>query len=332
PATSNQQPATSNQQPATSLILLSIFLCAYTEWTGYILGLSISVILYTEYFKIKNRKLSFYIIISLFLSAFITISHYIYAVGFDSISVIIERFTARNAGNNSITFIDLLNGHITSYNLFFVFLFISLPILVSNTKQRINNVHTILILSISILFENIIMLQHATQFSFDRLKMIIPLAILFSLIFIKGKSILRILLIIALTISSIYSITIYNKELARFKDWNIIDKRNIAFIHVIKNYIDFNCASFAMNLPVRGYDNLLIERGIIENISFDNFKQRNIGCGMVYFNTSRYSSDLNRYDMATIVLPNMQKIILRPVIQADWNQFITDSNWENGIA
>ena len=71
-----------------------------------------------------------------------------------------------------------------------------------------------------------LMLQHASQFSFDRLKFIIPATILFSVGFASLKINGRIMLSLLLLVASIHGWISYKNDLKGYKSWAAIDAAN----------------------------------------------------------------------------------------------------------
>ena len=70
------------------------------------------------------------------------------------------------------------------------------------------------------------MLQHAGQFSFDRLKFIVPAAIILSLAFAKFNNKGRLILLIAITLSSINGALSYKNDILGYSEWTAIDAKN----------------------------------------------------------------------------------------------------------
>jgi hypothetical protein len=168
--------------------LVSIVFC-YTEWTGFSTTGLIS--LYFFYlFLIKkdkeNLKIFFTLIFSIVISGVLIFLHYGFVIGFENLfNALYSRFSARST--NKIDYIFLLIGYVKSYGLYIFILPILYFVLLKNKNDKIINYKLFyfpVFFSLVLIVENIIMMQHAVQFSFDRLKVGIFLVLLFNIFFL----------------------------------------------------------------------------------------------------------------------------------------------------
>jgi hypothetical protein len=151
--------------------------------------------------------------------------------------------------------------------------------------------------------ENILVLQHATAFSYDRVKLAIPLAIIIgtSLATLSGRW--RVLGAIALTAVLAQNVWAYHKLNEALSAWPEIDRRNRQAVERLQREVDLSCATIATNTYVRGYMNLLIGRGVYEAQPRDALPRlvssRN-GCAGVFIDASAVFPDLPRLQQITV--------------------------------
>ena len=147
------------------------------------------------------------------------------------------------------------------------------------------------------------MLQHATQFSFDRLKFIFPAALILAFSFARFETKGRAILLVLILISSFHGYKSYKADMSGYSSWGSIDIENRQLVSRISDKVDMECAVFSSNLGVRGYANLLFHRGIYEYKSIqetgDLMTQRK-ACASVYVEGTWIFPDLQNYTKATI--------------------------------
>lgn len=153
------------------------------------------------------------------------------------------------------------------------------------------------------LIENLILLQHATEFSFDRLKFIFPAAILLSIAMSQESKSRRMLLAAAVALSCYHGVKTYKEEIASRRDWVTIDAANQDLARKIATEVDVKNAIFLSNTQVRGYANLLLHRGIYEwrsNIESSTFLKDSRATAAVYLDGVMAYPDLPKFMSATI--------------------------------
>ncbi|KIM06104.1 MAG: hypothetical protein KN64_01000 [Sulfurovum sp. AS07-7] len=168
--------------------LVSIAFC-YTEWTGFSTTGLIS--LYFLYLFITSKSKDYLKIFIILLSSIIVgglliVAHYGFVIGFENLfNALYARFSARST--DKIDYMFLFVGYINSYGLYLFILPILYSILLKNKADsgiNYKSFHLLILFSLFLLVENIIMMQHAVQFSFDRLKFGVLLVVLFDLFFL----------------------------------------------------------------------------------------------------------------------------------------------------
>lgn len=295
-------------------IVVAAFIGALTEWTGYIFNFGLAYLFWVGVSGIdRSKSLSIRLFLATTLAGFVTLIHYGFAVGFKSaMDAFLGRFLARNTSSGNL--VGLIQGYGLSFGLFLIVLMIALSIYyfaksqqpTANSRQQAALFFIFAAASMPLL-ENIVMLQHATQFSFDRLKFIFPAALILALSFcrqnIKGRVFLGALVIL----SCIQGYKSYKDDLHAYAAWADIDAGNNKLAIKIASNVDETCAVFLSNIGVRGYSNDLFHRGIYEYKTLQEsaalMAARN-GCAAVYLEGIWAFSDLPKYTKATISYKN----------------------------
>lgn len=252
-------------------LLFLVFLGAMTEWTGYVFAMGLAAWLWLmQNDKNSFRRLSIWVVLAVLVAGIVTVTHFSIALGTkETIMAFLGRFFARNAvaGN----FRDLFRGYILSYGFFLIIFVFSFSVLCfkfcinrMNKDYDVRLFVCIFFLSIIPLIENIVMLQHASQFSFDRLKAIFPIGLLCSYAIAHSRNTLKISLIIFSILASIQNCFSYKADLGLYEDWQIIDDNNKRLIQDVEKVTDIGCATILTNRQVRGYLNIVFNRGIYE--------------------------------------------------------------------
>ncbi|WFE67734.1 hypothetical protein P8S54_05715 [Thiomicrospira sp. R3] len=189
------------------------------------------------------------------------------------------------------------------------------------------------------------MLQHATQFSFDRLKFVVPLvlAIGLALSLIKNKAAFT-LFSVFIVIASSNSLESYNQHLEKHSSWQSVHTQNYDLFDRVQNQIaetypqTYSCLKFASNISVRGYANLMVERGIFERKS-ESWLYLNKGeCLGIYLQAQNVYPDLPKYLSISIIDGEGVVTKFKPQqepVKASIDLelfFLSDSDWEKGIS
>jgi hypothetical protein len=344
-------------------ILAATFLGALTEWTGYLFNLGLASLFWLGVDGTgTSKRLSIQIVLASVAAGLLTLAHYGLAVGFrPTIQALLDRFLERDTSSGN--FVGLIQGYSGSFGLFILILAAVLVThFFSNDKEQAKvserNKLLFLFLAASIpLIENIVMMEHAQQYSYDRLKFIFPAALILSIQFsrqsIKGRS----LLMVAVILASVHGYSSYTKSLRTFERWAAIDQTNKDLARRIADAVDTRCAVFLSNASVRGYANLLFNRGIFEHKSYQDsialmtsrdacasvylegddarsywkYRSKNITRIINYTGMPMYDSAVITYrDGSVRELKSQQSIWEKYPVTSDF--FVSDDNWNNGTA
>lgn len=290
------------------------FIGPLTEWTGYVFNAGL-ILLFFANKKNGHREIAWQIILITAAAGMFTLLHFGLAIGFEpAIKAFLGRFLERSVSTGST--VDLLRGYALSYGLF---LPVILTVLVLNRVDIFNRpaasekqhaiqvTQFIFIASCIPLLENILMLQHATQFSFDRLKFIIPASIILGLAFLAFKTKGRIIFIIIIFFACINGWKSYKNDLKDYAEWATIDVNNRSLVAKLKEKYDFECSVFSSQKSVRGYANLLFHHGIYESKSSQDAEQlisKRNACANIHIQGNSKYTDLPEYTGATVTRPD----------------------------
>ncbi len=277
----------------------------YAEWTGYVGNVALGLIFFIRNIK-KNKKLTIKcfkepVIIALLtiLSFGIFSLHFLLNINFNElIKGLTGRFIMRS---QQAEVKNLLLGYIHSYGYLIILNAIIAIILICIKKYRktffklIKEYRVPIFFFTFIMLENILMFQHAVVYTFDRLKFAyLVLLILFiniSTIVINKPNIKNKICSVMIGILAIISFV----NILQYKlgvDEYVVDKyyatKDKLFANYIKENYNTQNSIIANKGFVRGYLNLLFERGIYELKTYDELeeiKKQNNKRYMIYFST-----------------------------------------------
>ena len=295
-------------------IVIMAFLGAWIEWTAYIFNFGLALLFWFGVQGVgRARGMSVRIALATIAAGILTVAHYALAAGLlPTLKAFAGRFLARNAASGNL--VGLLQGYALSFGLF---LLVLAGILIanyfsdSNRKERShrNTVVAFVALAASLpLLENFLMLQHATQFSFDRLKLIFPAAILISIYFCEKSKRTKIILTAAIACSSLHGYKSYQDGLAPYAQWREIDARNNKLATMIAERTNLECAVLLSNISVRAYANLLFERGIHENKKLNestSLMNSRAACAAIFLEGEEAYSKISRINNSIIYYPDL---------------------------
>lgn len=288
---------------------LLVFLFAWTEWTGYVFGLGLAALAWWERSSDDTaRWLARKLVLALLLAGAVTVLHYSFVLGLsETISAFIHRFSARSANRGSMG--DLLQGYALSYGAFILIILCVLA--VERVRQpdppidKLQRRLFFLMLGAAVipLVENFVMLQHASEFSFDRLKFVFPAAAILAVSYAwssrKGRLIIGVVTLVACG----QNFSAYNKNLKQYEEWTQIDLDNKKLVAAVETRVDKKCTVFLTNLPVRAYSNLLVGRSIFERTPSEmatELMYAHNACAAVYLYGKIPFTDLSQFTTARI--------------------------------
>lgn len=294
-----------------------VFLGPWVEWTAYFVSAGLIVFLVRKP-SLDPQLSAFRVAAVTFLSGALVYLHFVLVLGLvPATHAFLARFLARSAAKVGIE--SLVAGYGISYGLF-LFVILAL-IFVYAMKEREGVVgrekfiyiKLVLLVSCFPLVENIVMMQHAAQFSFDRLKFIIPASIFIAVSIGYLRGFYRYCCILFLIVASVLGSRDFSRSLQSYRDWAGIDNANVALVSKSAPLYDMSCTIFASSGPVRAYLNTLFHVSIYQNKKIDDLAAlmaSRKACAAVFVETSSPFIDLVRLEKVTIVKPDGQQIVV----------------------
>lgn len=288
-----------NKAVLISFFIIS-FVCPATEWTGYIANFGIFAVLIYKFIKNKEKiyKTSIIIIAVGTMLAFLWFALSFLAINnmHTIIAVINSRFSARALNNHNIlqsmiklilSYIESFGPYLLSLYIFIVSFYFFKDKFVTAGRSINRNEKMWIFITLFPMIENIILMQHATSYTFDRLKLIIFIIAITAILYLHIKERRRWCITafigasIVVSIIQFVSVTyVFNKNNYQISNKNTFTNRleniykrswpisNISFNDVMKLYLsEYDNAVFAQQYAVRGYSNITFNRGIYENVS-----------------------------------------------------------------
>ncbi len=315
-------------------IVFFLVLCLinpYIEWSGYVANMGYAFAFLFIYRKdIKKGITKAVTVLSLTFLSFLLFSlHYLTTVSLiDYLEALRSRFFVRNI-TDSMGFVELVKGYIYSFPLellLIIILFIVLIVIYKGFSFIKNgtfyNNKIIYIVTLFPVLENIIMKQHAVEYTYDRMKFSFIIVLIIcdelNLIFQKNKlsyciaiPIVSCCLVVSCVFSSYYQLN--------YGIWDASYRTNNEILanYCTKKYDKENSVYGLNGLPVRGYVNLLYHRSIYEfcdlksNIQFALDKNKRYAVNLIVSDPKNwnmylfnkciiYDTKLRKYNIVSI--------------------------------
>lgn len=297
------------------IVLFLLFMGPLVEWTGFIFNLGLLISLFI--FKKNTRQIRVFALKALLATlcaGFLILTHYIASTNLEmTVVAFIKRFLARSSKTGS--FEELLLGYWQSYGLFLlIILGAMLMVFTQSYKEDLKlnfEKHKVLaffaLISLFPLLENVILLQHASQFSFDRLKFIVPFAVIFAWGCCRLERKRLYFFVGAFFLAIVQNQISYREHLKDLEDWRVIHSENLEFVKEIESAIEdldpngAHCIKYAANISVRGYMNLTIGQGIYEARDLEWLIANREDCIGVYIKAEKIYPDLPHYQTVEFV-------------------------------
>jgi hypothetical protein len=295
------------------ILAVLAFAGAMTEWSAYLFNLGLIVLFWRGVRgELVSRLMAGAIAGGTVLAAVVTFAHFSLALGVQATAQAFAlRFLTRSAYNGS--FSELVQGYGHSYGLFLVLLFALLAIEYfdvsdpSRTAGRSRKLTFLLWAATIPLIENLLLLGHATYFSFDRLKFVFPAALVLAIGFARRRIVGRLVLLLAVGMACAQNVQTRHADRFAFRSWAQADAANRQFVERVRQAVDLKCATLSSAFNVRGYASLLFLRGIYEYQPPDRavpLMQERGGCAAVYLEGNGLFPDMPVFKRATIIRPD----------------------------
>lgn len=320
----------------------------YTEWTGYVANVGFAFAELILYWK-ESKKKAFgraMILAALTILAFGLFSaHYLLRTDAATYFMALKnRFMARNV-TTDVAILSVIKGYLDSFlYIWLLALALAIWVCVQNKKIEVHEGVLFLVMAFPVL-ENIIMKEHAISYTYDRMKAAWVLVLLLcelirNLLDADGRRIMAFGAMGLVCLTSALNLHSYIGNISYIWQVDYRDNNKILADYVTEQYPD---ALYAANSSIRGYMNLLFERGIWEGCDLDRAKAIASERGkntIVFIQESGYSvQQIDVYECKDdeILTQTSYKIVDGEVIEnADALGYqlanMTDANWTGGCS
>ena len=270
-----------NSKKSRVLFYVFCVLNPYIEWTGFVANMGFAVAEYLTLRKINKRKAlieSVKVVSFTFVSFLLLCLHYLLVCDVESFfSIVYRRFFARNAASHLDLFPRLIRGYIISFAwLWGALLLLVILNLKCFKKCVINNMLVLLLLSVPV-FENVLMLQHAESYTYDRMKLIFPLSfvmcsLLSNLLNVcenRKRTTLLCSVIFVFCVANVFYY-MHNQRYIWDIDYRVKNEKFAQYI--LDNYPN-SILALEKGITVRGYINILFKRGIYERETLEDIEK-----------------------------------------------------------
>lgn len=276
-----------NSRAGRIIFYLLALVNPYIEWTGYVANAGfvlMELVLCWKEDKKKGFARGCTVGLITLCSFGIFTGHYLLRVDTNTFfNVLYARFISRNVAVE-VSLVELFSGYLKSFLwLWTLLLMLIIWNFIKNKKVELKHGMFILLLSIPLL-ENIVMKQHAIAYSFDRMKFIFVLSFLIceladTLLEGGARKQATVLLILVLGFGGM-NLRGYMKDSTYVWDIDYKVDNQLLADYLNQNYPD---SLFAMEgYPVRGYVNLLFQRGVYEFTGLEAAQELAVSRGKRY--------------------------------------------------
>lgn len=311
-----------------ALVALAVFsfLSPLTEWSGFAGNALICVLLLWEIMARDRRDLvaaKVIVLVATALAGLVICVQFFQALGMSrTMAALVERFIVRSAASSWSDTGALLVGYTNSYGLWIALLLaILLCVAFFHSPQGPDRSYSVVAFMLVAAFcpvvENAIMLQHATLYSFDRLKLAVPFAIaiaaLLARLHASGHRGLYGVFIAIAVLCGRQSLQSYEKQKEPFAEWTRLNAANEDLRARLASSVDLTCVTLGTNGLARGYLDFVFSRNIHENIDIPTLaaeSRRRGECGYVFLEQITVPPDIPALLRATIRRLDGKEIIL----------------------
>ena len=291
-------------------------IACYTEWTAYVFAfLTGAAILLVPSLRRRIGAAGVVLVSVAAVTAAVLAAHYILVLGADAaVEAWKARFLARSGTNEAATatLLDLQYGYALSFGgaIFAVLVLLALAAFRPENPGRRDAVGAVIVLfSLTAVLENLVLRQHAMEFTFDRLKLGVPLALLAGLAVGHLSRRLLVLAGVVVAVGAAVGFSAHRTDVETYAGWPYVDDANQALVRQARQVVDLDCATIGTNTQVRGYTNLLLERAVTEFVEqqgqMANLAAEDEGsCGTVYIRSRNVHTDLPQFLSITVVRPD----------------------------
>ena len=258
------------------------------DWSGYLLALAIIIVHLRRWVNekaTKDLKNALFVLGAAIIGGSLVIIHYSIRIPLpEYFDYCVERFLGRSAvaSQYNVSFYDLVVGYWNSYGIWIVFVAFALIvniIQIVDKKKQDNKIKIVIVLLLITCFENILMLEHAIEYTYDRLKFapVITIAVMYLYTVFTDRWQKK-LFVVIIIVTSLYCYCGYIREIHGY----VSNNQNYQNNEVLGNYFQKEILSKATDesllvglnayCQVRGYSNLLFDCNIREGMTLSELQ------------------------------------------------------------
>lgn len=262
---------TKNSKKGKIAFYLITLIIPYIEWTGYVANLGFALFeLGSDWkFDLKRAWKNAIVIGAITVTSFgLFTVHYLSVVAASDFFLALKnRFFARNIASSTLL-TDVFGSYLKSFLLLWILLFfLIIWNIIKNGKIELKNKCILFVLAFPLL-ENVVMKEHALSYSYDRMKMVFILSYLICELeaqilvsYEKRNKAAFIIIAIVTVICCFGNLNYYRKDSKYIWDITYRETNKKISEYINQNYWN---SVLTTNASVRGYLNLLFNRGIYE--------------------------------------------------------------------
>lgn len=253
------------------------------EWTGFVFNAGLLAALLYDALLLRRQNASLVSAIAITGATLVAgagiIIHFSTAIGTDALLwSLTSRAQAR--GYNSFAFLKLPLGYLVSFGALIPATLLAIAYTwLSFRTFRARAIWLTLFASSFPMVENLVMMQHAEQFSFDRLKLAVPLLLICSLALWNSRMVSRRPYLLGCLVMAVLwsNLSILKNDIRYYRRWGSIHEFNSRIVNQLAGASE--CRTIGTNVYVRGYMNLAFGRDIRERISAEQLIQQMVSDG-----------------------------------------------------
>jgi len=300
---------------------LSIFgiavLCggfALLEWTGYVFNAGLTSILIIQAFRSEGAKRKEHLLLAVSIAGATllvligTVIHYASMIGFEAMfETSLSRAERRSGFSDPMGSLSALpNAYLVSFGLL-VPLAIFAVFKLYKTGHLIGPVGLVILAAFLPMLENLVLMDHALSYSFDRLKLSVPLLMALAawIACLSGRRALQVSVFCVAAIG-LSGAVIYEFRTLPYSAWRDVQYQNDTRVLDISSDPLADCAVYGHARSTRGYLNLLLDRDVYERSSLQEMvlaAQVKQACAIVYMETSAPYRDITLIDKFSVYDP-----------------------------
>jgi hypothetical protein len=291
-------------------VAVALFACCIVDWSGFVLGGVLGVAVWRMRSFAAFRALAPRLFGAVFVGGIAIMAHLASGVSLRQVPAIL----ALRAGSRSVYHASvsaLARGYVDSFGGFLILAAVATAILWRKRSTLSATDKLVLFATVAVLGENLLLTQHATEFSFDRLKFVAFLVVAVTIAWARSGRVQRVALAAVALASALIGVMQYRADLASHAAWALTDGNNRALLESASRLVDMRCADVYSRYKVRGYLPFTLGRSAIDMEL--GFRPRGgVGdCGRVTILGSESFTDLPAFSAVLVEQPSGASFTLR---------------------